>query len=279
MCDLNGPAVVDCSGVDTKVTFTGEPPANEQDEYSYHWSYDCMDVSSVALAVAQLSGTASGQTLDLFLTRPAQGIPVECKVSLTVLNRAEVSDDCEHTVLVNGCFLDCAGVIDGTAALDECGVCNGDGASCNECEGQDIRNQQFALDGSSRSLSGIVKKGVSFFRANTGKRKAGAALLKRADSLYLDSWTAIWSISSIQLQCTNTINSCVTINNAEVLDSFTSQSTTLERLGKRIARRIKRTARSRQQQRFAKRLLKQIAAERNIIDKEIKQIPDSSQSC
>lgn len=45
------------------------------------------------------------------------------------------SERCPITISYGPCSTDCAGVPNGTAELDECGVCGGDGSTCVDCEG------------------------------------------------------------------------------------------------------------------------------------------------
>lgn len=53
---------------------------------------------------------------------------------------------------------DCAGVINGSATLDRCGVCNGDGQSCVGCESINIEGDQLALDLNANGLRNNVVK-------------------------------------------------------------------------------------------------------------------------
>ena len=77
--------------------------------------------------------------------------PVEGCMDSTACNYNESAtvdllDSCEYPVDditncdgtcggVNNAVVDCAGVCDGTSALDECGVCDGDNSTCADCAG------------------------------------------------------------------------------------------------------------------------------------------------
>jgi hypothetical protein len=64
------------------------------------------------------------------------GAPISCSVTLSLTSGGVAQASCTAIVTTNQCQRDCLNVINGTAQFDECGVCNGDGSSCNCVEYQ-----------------------------------------------------------------------------------------------------------------------------------------------
>lgn len=63
-----------------------------------------------------------------------------CTVSLMVTNSKNQGSSCSATISSKACNKDCLGVINGTAIVDSCGLCNGDGKSCRDCSGTPFGN-------------------------------------------------------------------------------------------------------------------------------------------
>ena len=90
---------------------------------------------------------------------------------------AEENFDCDGNCIVN---IDCLGICNGNAVVDECGICNGDGSTCQENIVQvfyqsdvDIAGFQFDVNGSTLvSASGGTAADVGFTissNSNTGR--------------------------------------------------------------------------------------------------------------
>ncbi len=137
---------------------------------------------------------------------------------------------------------DCLGVPGGTAVLDRCGVCNGDGTSCLGCSDVNIKDTQVALDSGAldqkrlvlRSLK-LLSKSISKSDSKTKKFITQSRL--KANTLYQESWGLIWSIPSIQTSCSNTVF-CVSVDNSDTIFSYELNSAQLKRLLDQTVRKI-----------------------------------------
>ncbi|MDC0358579.1 PKD domain-containing protein, partial [Oligoflexia bacterium] len=130
VCDASGPYSVDCVGAVTTVTLDGTGSSDSDgDPLTYLWSTDC---------VSSLLNNAATATPTLDLTLPGVGQSQFCNVSLSVSDGLN-SHACSSTVSANSCGVDCLGVPNGTAKLDNCGVCNGNN-SCLDCAGKPFGN-------------------------------------------------------------------------------------------------------------------------------------------
>lgn len=124
-CTAGGPYVhVQCSGQPAAVKMNSQNLSTESAPISYKWITTCPDgvfddssIESPTLSFTSYSG---------------DGVPVACGVALTVQYSNETSSSCTSSVTVDQCKRDCAGIINGKAAYDSCGVCGGDGSTC-EC--------------------------------------------------------------------------------------------------------------------------------------------------
>lgn len=107
-----------------------------------------------------------------------------------------------------GGTVDCLGVLGGSAVLDRCGVCNGDGSSCLECSTTDISQIQFEVDGHAFKQLSLVKRARRIIlRTNVNQRETRAlsALLVLAEQTYGRIWSNIWSYQSQIVSCSNAI--------------------------------------------------------------------------
>ena len=89
---------------------------------TYEWGTNCTSgvIDNIFGLTPKLSWTA--------YQSPAKVSP-NCSVFLKVTKNGKTAS-CNAPVSLSPCKMDCAGVINGTAVLDKCGVCNGDGKSC-----------------------------------------------------------------------------------------------------------------------------------------------------
>ncbi|MCB0329910.1 MAG: hypothetical protein KDD70_09610 [Bdellovibrionales bacterium] len=119
-----------CEGTETRVEFTGAGSSDpDGDTLNYVFTTSCDGGASISLG-------AQGITGDLVLTAPGTGQGVSgCEVTLTVSDVFGQTSTCSLPIEVEPCDLDCAGTINGTAVIDQCGICDGDGTSCLDCAG------------------------------------------------------------------------------------------------------------------------------------------------
>lgn len=209
VCDAgdpySGPDVV-CSSTPVKIKLDGSG-SNDLNKLalSYSWSSNCP--SSTFDNPALMSPVLS-------LVTASAGAPVSCNVFLTVKNSAGLSSSCSSTVSAQPCKKDCAGVINGNATLDRCGVCNGDGQSCAGCESIDNGGNQFILDANTNNLRNLVVKANRSLEVAAKNAALGKAELKainnyiansnkRAQSIYTETWSKTYTgFPSVILNCT-----------------------------------------------------------------------------
>ena len=166
----------------------------------FDWFHDCGDN-------ATLNATDSSATLEL--GDPGIGKASMCSVTLTVFNDSQ-KVFCEADIFVEPCARDCKGeIIPATrssaqqvAVLDRCGVCDGDGTSCLDCESSLQTESLFELDGSAFQQRRLVQKAVGLLRKVTGQ-PIGKTTLTRAEELYISNWSLTWAIPEVTLNCAN----------------------------------------------------------------------------
>ncbi len=144
------------------------------------------------------------------------------------------------------CFRDCNGTLHGTAVLDRCGVCGGDGQSCLGCNEVNITDTQFALDGNALALRNAVHK-ASALLLKLNKAAANKEFVKavraQAGALYQDAWTKTWSVPNVLNVCANQVF-CVQTSNAGVVESLKSNSDSLLDLVNQVLKRIRAKTKS-----------------------------------
>lgn len=129
---------------------------------------------------------------------------------------------------------DCKGVVGGSAVIDRCGVCAGDGRSCVSCIVQSTRNTQLSIDSTfiqqRDALIRTVKRAQRFI---SDDRKLGS-FIGKAESIFKGSWISVWSYPKI-LDCTvqNFCKITSLINEAEVLKA---SSNDFEQVAEKLSR-------------------------------------------
>lgn len=126
VCSAAGPYQQSCQGTQTSIALDGAGSSDpEGKSLSYHWTTSCTDANFSDATVASPSLTLLG---------PGQGAAASCAVTLTVSDGV-LSSSCDAAVTVPACDPDCNGVPGGSAVLDQCGVCGGNGTTCVDCNG------------------------------------------------------------------------------------------------------------------------------------------------
>jgi len=123
-CNAGGPYLnVPCSDTPATIQLDGSGSVVPS-EYTpaFSWNTNCPD--------GVFSAPDSAQTSLTFSTFTGDDVPVSCNVYLTIRYGEEQEVSCPAVVTVTGCGRDCLGVIGGPAEYDVCGVCDGDGSTC-----------------------------------------------------------------------------------------------------------------------------------------------------
>lgn len=173
---------------------------------------------------------------------------------------------------------DCDGVIDNGAVPDKCGVCNGDGTSCEECHSYRIEELQFVLDGTAKKQEKIIKRA---FRDLAAGAKISAKtqtlidkILKRVHELQIRNWRISWTIPSVINECGNK-PFCVESSNVALVDEYRAHSAELRDYTYQTASILKRHK--------LVRTSKQVAASGiKLYNKSLElaaQVPEKTQSC
>jgi len=132
---------------------------------------------------------------------------------------------------------DCLGVAGGSAVLDRCGVCNGDGTSCLGCTSVNITNDLSALDGNASGQRSLIRKLSRLFVKVGGSKSSANRYNAQALSQYNSAWSAVWSTPSVVTDCSNTVL-CVKSDNTLTINKFTNGVDSLTRLASKIASSI-----------------------------------------
>ena len=140
--------------------------------------------------------------------------------------------------------LDCKGVRGGSAVIDRCGVCGGDGKSCLGCSDVSIFETQLGLDGTSLDQKNLVFK-ISGKLAQAGKdaqsRSFVDSVRREAESLYKSNWNFTWGMPRVVSSCSNT-TFCVQKSNAAGLTAYNDNATRLRNLALQALKRLDKTS-------------------------------------
>jgi hypothetical protein len=113
-----------CQGYVTTIQLDAVASADaDGNRLFYRWTTTCPNASFSDQA-------AMAPTLQL--RDPGLGIAANCSVSVTVTDNL-LSSTASAPVSVGSCPLDCRSIPNGTALIDQCGICGGDGTTCLDC--------------------------------------------------------------------------------------------------------------------------------------------------
>jgi hypothetical protein len=173
---------------------------------------------------------------------------------LSIPNGTAQVDDCGVCNGTNACF-DCADVPFGTASEDRCGVCLGDGLSCLDCSPINNTAAQLSLDGSAAALREITRSGLSQLRRISNDSRSHRRFAKRirsqSNDAYERAWAAIWTIQSIGQACSNDF--CVTVSDTQSVVSFEAAVTDLNTALSAVANRLGRVGAPKRRLRLERR--------------------------
>ena len=263
-CQISGGSF-SCAGVSTVVSFSATTTGAIT---SFDWSHDCGPT-------ANLTNTLGDADLDL--SDPGIGKAVACTVTLEVKDAANNSAICDANVDVDPCVLDCLNQINGTAKVDRCSVCNGDGTSCLGCTSQNIKPKLFSLDGAAFDQKNTVRDAARLLAQVTKNHKAGSAEVAEAFELYNSSWNLAWSMPEVNVQCTNS-QFCVSVDNVPTIEVYTSNADRLLKLAKGLARKARKLGNARQQ-RSAKQIIKRAKHFYDNAITDSKTVPQTYDAC
>ena len=268
-CDISGPYQVSCSDSVVSVNLQG---CDQGTGYQYLWSSDCSG--------AVFADTGSVSTSITFNAYGSDNVPAACSVSLQVRNGSDVVAEDQTAVSVGLCTFDCAGTLNGNAIADDCGVCNGDGQSCLECQSVNILDTQLSIDGLAGQQRDLVLKAsrqLGSVRPGNSKRKQFAkSMVAESQNLYVQAWTTTYAgFPATVLSCAS--SSCVSVS---TVDAKQTISSSVSQMSVMIERALKLTPRKNKAQRKKiKVLLKRSQALTKDQNELLSMVPNSASSC
>ncbi len=143
------------------------------------------------------------------------------------------------------------------------------------CVSKDNRTLLAQLDGRSleqRDL--VVREAKSALKAKRLTKKEADKYIGSAKSLYVVSWTAVWTIPSFVTEC-DQAQTCITVSLQSTIDSFASKSNDLRNLANTMASKIKSRGGKKQAESITKRA--RTLHDHNIA--ELKTLPTTNTSC
>ena len=131
---------------------------------------------------------------------------------------------------------DCAGVPNGSAEVDSCGVCEGDDTSCNCGE---TGCNPVEIDTLSGKQYRLVRKYVNKARKNLGRKGKLKAKqdLQEANHLHMTNWTLIWTEFGLTTyQCTD-LAGCERIDLVPTIEEIVFNTDRLFKLARKYIRK------------------------------------------
>lgn len=258
------PYNVACSGQQTVIQLDATGSFDPQGApLSFSWTTDC--------ATGAIQPTNSA-TATLTLGNPGSGVPLSCNVNLVVDNGV-LSTGCSQKVNMTVCTADCRGQVNGTAVVDQCGQCDGDGKSCLDCRGTpngsakvdrcgvcegdgqscldcfdtDITDNLVILDGNldkiKKATEQLGKRLLAVSKKSRANRNYVTRLNLRSAELYSQGWHLVWTdLPRVIKSCSNSVL-CVKVDNQSILDRFNQTSAALLDLANEVARKVGSTSR------------------------------------
>ena len=271
-CSISGPFEACFDGEDLALQMDGSSSTvPDFSEAGYFWSTDCPGASfSDASTVTPMLNIPYSSSVEL---------PELCQVQLSVsawplLRIVEPPSvvSCMTNVVLKSCQ-------EPTCVMDACGVCDGDGSSCLDCDEVDITPLQLSIDSNADMHAGLVQRAARQLVRRSGRdanaRRFANRQVRRADRLSKEVWTQTWTIPNVLSFCETSVL-CVSVSNVGFTSEAAMASTRMQRVLRRTVRRLRRES---GRPRAGRNLLDRGAAllEQNLL--EIERVPESYSSC
>ncbi len=175
--------------------------------FEYDWSADC---GGRAVTIVE-----NGNQASVTLNEPLIDEQVTCNLTLTMTDQFLRQTVCGTSAPVSACELG--------------------------CDSFDVQANLAKLDGNTHLQNLNVKKLVKLLRQTSGNEKAGMKELKQAEDLFAESWSNIWTLPPVAVQCTNEIL-CVSVSNEPTLSLLEENSLSFRELSKSLNVRVLKRA-------------------------------------
>lgn len=207
---------------------------------SYSWTTNCPE--------AIIDDPSSASPKLSFKALSSENIPTSCSVFLTVNNTYGQSASCSAGVTVDQCDVDCNGVLNGGAIVDECGVCDGDGTSCLGCTEESQIKVLVALDSQglaqAKYVKAVANKLLRDKRASKKSRALASAAIIDSAKLYNNNWSTTWTLPKVIATCTNT-QLCSTVDFSPLVADYVRNSDKLLNLLVKVVKEYQQVSKSR----------------------------------
>lgn len=137
---------------------------------------------------------------------------------------------------------DCNGTIGGSAVVDRCGICGGNGSSCLGCTSQDATPKLLALDGIAQDMRRLNKRLASIILkgSNASDKKIAKAQLVSSEKGFVAAWTTLWTKLPVSpLTCTNS-TFCSTVSFANEFAVYSKSINNMVAISKKLSAVIKK---------------------------------------
>ncbi|MCC6954840.1 MAG: hypothetical protein IT290_12050, partial [Deltaproteobacteria bacterium] len=210
------------------------------------------------------------KSITVTLTNSNPATPLECVVNgSTVAVPAGGSNSVSVPLGTDGVYS--ASVSGGACTVrDFSGVANCD---CSETKTMDVL---LAMDGRAANMKRAIESHVNK-TVKTGRMSAkeGKRFREMADRVYHETWTSVWALPQVVVNCPAAPSTCVSVNLTSQIASVTSNSSRLKTLGDSVAKRLDKL----KEKKNAASLRKRIKQLHDANTADAANFPKSTQSC
>lgn len=174
----------------------------------------------------------------------SNGSPANCVVQV-MASSGLGNAQCSSVVNVVNCAVDCRGKTVGPALLDRCGVCEGDGQSCLQCQNKDATGTIIALDGNAQSQAALVrqtgKRIISARHSSSINRRRAKRIIEQAAKVAADNWATAWRLPQTITTCGSKIF-CAPRDHSDTTASYLKGSQRLDALLRALVRLLRESS-------------------------------------
>lgn len=227
-----------CSNVVEMVLDGTESSHAKSKTLTHSWDYECSENSKPLAPAIYRAGDVQttavreispGQAI-LQIMEPAVGNEVRCNITLTVSAPGHEPVSCATALIIDNCEL--------------------------QCRSNYIFDTLVSLDGNADRSRKITRRMLRIVKGERGAQKVRRQLLRKANELFEETWSTIWSFPILSKTCGNFI-SCTSANYQQKLEGYDSRVSDLHKLNKKAYRMVEKYGKSLGLRSKAQRLRKQ----------------------